>query len=171
MLVSSACHCIQLPGDCVECGVREGPSMKMIIDYISPGQFKKTFWGYDTFADSQAGGGHVKGQTEGFYEVVNKRFEGYSRVKLVRGLLPGSLNQNAPEAISFLHLDLNSAEGEIAVLDRLFDRIVAGGIIVLETYESLAGSRRQKISEDSWFESRNYRVFPLPTGQGFVLKR
>jgi hypothetical protein len=31
--------------------------------------------------------------------------------------------------------------------------------------------REQKISEDAWFEQRQYRVFPLPTGQGLVLKR
>jgi len=31
--------------------------------------------------------------------------------------------------------------------------------------------RAQKLAEDPWFEARNYRVFPLPTGQGFIIKR
>jgi hypothetical protein len=31
--------------------------------------------------------------------------------------------------------------------------------------------RGQKLAEDAWFETRGYHVFPLPTGQGLVLKR
>ena len=171
ILACAAYHCIQLKGDFVECGVYNGSGMKTVIDYIGVTEFKSTFWGYDTFDYHPVAGHAFEGQTEGFFENVQKRFEGYSQVKLVQGLLPESLHKNSPKKISFLHLDLNSAEYEIKVLDSLFDRVVAGGMVILDDYEWSGIYRVQKIAEDAWFEKRNYRVFPLPTGQGFVLKR
>jgi O-methyltransferase len=62
-------------------------------------------------------------------------------------------------------------QGELAVLEALFDRIVPGGIIILDDYEWAGSYRAQKIGEASWFDELGYRVFPLPTGQGIVLKR
>ena len=116
--------------------------------------------------------GHAfEGQKDGLFETITRRFDGYSQVKLVRGLLPDSLEQNSPEKIAYLHIDLNSAEYEIAVLERLFDRVVAGGMIILDDYEWAGIYRPQKMLEDAWFAERGYRVFPLPTGQGFVIKR
>ena len=63
------------------------------------------------------------------------------------------------------------AEGELAVLEHLFDCVVSGGIVIMDDYEWAGSHRPQKKAEDPWFEARNYRVFPLPTGQGLVLKR
>jgi predicted O-methyltransferase YrrM len=92
-------------------------------------------------------------------------------VRLVKGLLPQSLEGNSPDKIAFLHIDLNSAEFEIAVLDALFDRVTPGGMVVLDDYEWSGQYRLQKMAEDAWFDARKYRVFPLPTGQGLVIKR
>jgi len=89
----------------------------------------------------------------------------------VKGLLPASLLESSPAQIAYLHIDLNSAQYEIAVLEALFDRVVPGGIVILDDYEWAGSYREQKIVEDQWFEARNYRIFPLPTGQGVILKR
>ena len=51
------------------------------------------------------------------------------------------------------------------------DRVVPGGMIVLDDYEWSSIYREQKRAEDRWFQQRGHRVFPLPTGQGFVIKR
>ena len=171
ILACAACHCIQLQGDFVECGVYNGSGMKTVIDYFGVAEFKRTFWGYDTFDYHPVAGHAFEGQTEGFFESVQQRFAGYDQVRLIRGLLPSSLEENSPGEISYLHLDLNSAEYEIAVLDCLFDRVISGGMVILDDYEWAGIYRVQKIAEDAWFEKRNYRVFPLPTGQGIVLKR
>jgi predicted O-methyltransferase YrrM len=66
---------------------------------------------------------------------------------------------------------MNTLEGEIAVLEHAFDRVSKGGIVVLDDYEWAGSYRNQKIGEDRWFDARGYRIFPLPTGQGLVLKR
>lgn len=172
ILSTFAYHCIQLKeGDFVECGVYSGTGIKTVIDYLGKNSFPKQFWGYDTFDFNPVEGHAFPGQEVGFFEKVSKRFSGYHQVKLIKGLLPASLEGNIPETIAYLHIDLNNAEGEIAVLDRLFDRVVAGGVIILDDYEWAGVYRPQKKAEDQWFDRRGYRVTPLPTGQGFLIKR
>lgn len=171
ILACAAYHCAQLPGDFVECGVYRGTGIKTVIDYFGKDNFTKTFWGYDTFDYNPVEGHKFEGQEDGMFEQIKQRFDGYNQVKLVRGLLPQSLQDKSPAQISYLHIDLNSAQYEIAVLNELFDRLVPGGVLILDDYEWAGDYRLQKIAEDAWFEQRNYRVFPLPTGQGLVLKR
>lgn len=171
ILACAAYHCVQLPGEFVECGVYLGTSLKTVVDYLGGPAFPKNFWGYDSFDIEFITGEKLAGRENELFEKVSQRFAQYPRVKLVRGMLPDTLLKSIPEKISYLHLDLNHAEGEIAVLELLFERIVPGGIIILDDYEWAGMHRAQKKAEDPWFDQRGYRVFPLPTGQGIVLKR
>lgn len=167
----AAYHCVQLPGDFVECGVYAGTGVKTVMDYLGGRDFPKTFWAYDTFDYNPVEGRSFADQKDGMFDTVRTRFEGYGQVRLARGLLPGVLDAHCPQSIAYLHLDLNSAEHEIAVLERLFPLIVPGGILILDDYEWASVYRTQKLAEDAWFDARQYRVMPLPTGQGLVFKR
>lgn len=89
---------------------------------------------------------------------------------MIKGAVPGSLEGNSPDRIAYLHIDMNQAPAEVAALNVLFDRVVPGGIVILDDYKWLA-YRQQKLAEDEWFDQRGYRVMPLPTGQGLVFKR
>lgn len=171
ILCSSAYHCVQLDGDFVECGALYGTGIKTVIDYFGRDHFKPWFWAYDTFDWNPVAGHAFSGQQAGLFDRVRQRFEGYGQVRLVRGLLPDSLEGNSPERIAFMHIDLNSAEFEVAVLDRLFERMIDGAILILDDYEWAGPYRPQKLAEDKWFDERGYRVIPLPTGQGMVIKR
>jgi O-methyltransferase len=171
ILCCSACHCVHLPGDFVECGTLFGTGVKTVIDYFGKDNFGKQFWAYDIFETNPVEDLPSLGQEKGLLERVQRRFSGYDNVRLVAGLLPASLAGNSPDRIAYLHIDLNKAETEIAVLERLFDKVVPGGIVILDDYEWSGVYRKQKIMEDQWFETREYRVIPLPTGQGLVIKR
>lgn len=170
ILACAAHHCTQIDGDFVECGVYAGSGIKTVLDYLGGPAFPKTFWGYDTFDYHPVEGHGFQGQQEGFFGTVRQRFADYPSVRLIKGLLPGSFADGRPDRVAYLHIDLNNADAELAVLEALFDRVVPGGIVVLDDYE-WAGYREQKRREDPWFEARGYRVFPLPTGQGLVYKR
>ena len=171
ILCCAAYHCMHLDGDFVECGVLFGTGVKTVIDFFGKDNFAKTFWAYDTFDINPVATHPSHGQRSGLYGEVKARFAGYAGVNLIMGRLPESLHDNSPQRIAYLHIDLNQAEYEIAVLNELFDRLVPGGILILDDYEWSGVYRDQKIKEDQWFEAREYRVFPLPTGQGLVLKR
>jgi O-methyltransferase len=170
ILCTTAYHCVQLDGDFVECGTLNGTGIKTIIDYFGKQQFFKRFWGYDTFDYNPVASHSFSGQNEGLLQRVLDRFATYPMVRIVPGLLPGSLIGASPERIAFLHIDLNSAEYEVNVLDALFERMVDGGVLILDDYEWSGLYRAQKIAEDAWFEQRQHRVIPLPTGQGMVIK-
>ena len=172
----AAKQCLSLPGDFVECGVYKGFCSHFLVEYTSFDSSGKTFFLYDTFSgipESQRAGSPVDDgsyQEEGLYEATRDRFSPYTNVKVIRGVVPDILTEGAPERIAFLHLDMNAATPEIGALEVLFDRIVPGGMIVLDDY-GWQTYRAQKDAEDPWFAKRGYQVLEIPTGQGLVVKR
>ena len=172
VLATSAFHCVQLDGDFVECGSYTGVGVKTIVDYLGGVDFSKTFWAYDVYEHSSEMPNHPMPELGAhLYDRVKAKFAAYPQVKLIKGLIPDSFEGNCPGRIAYLHIDLNQAPAEIAALDVLFDRVVPGGMVILDDYEWAGIYRPQKLAEDAWFDRRGYRVMPLPTGQGLVIKR
>lgn len=172
VLACAAYHCVQLEGEFVECGAYTGVGVKTVIDYLGGVEFPKTFWAYDIFEHEETMLNHaMPAHGAGLYERVCKKFEPYPQVRIVKGFIPEVFADGCPERIAYLHIDLNQAPAEIAALEHLFDRMVPGGILILDDYEWSGVYRPQKLAEDAWFDARQYRVMPLPTGQGLVIKR
>ncbi|PTD97357.1 TylF/MycF/NovP-related O-methyltransferase [Pseudothauera lacus] len=171
ILAMAGYHCSHLDGDFVECGAYEGVGAKTVLDYLGGPEFPKTFWLYDLFEHKADSVNHpMPSHGPQLHQQVVERFAGYPNVRIFKGYLPEVLEQGAPERIAYLHIDLNQAPAEIATLEALFDRVVPGGMIILDDYE-MYFYRAQKAAEDNWFGQRGYKVFPLPTSQGFVIKR
>ncbi|MDE2210517.1 MAG: class I SAM-dependent methyltransferase [Betaproteobacteria bacterium] len=172
VLACAAYHCVQLEGDFVECGAYTGVGVKTVIDYLGGHDFPKDFWAYDLFEHDE-GMLHHSMPEHGpqLFEKVRQKFESYRQVKIFKGNIPEVFDRQSPDAIAYLHIDLNEAPAEIAALSALFDRVVPGGLVILDDYEWSGPYRKQKLAEDPWFQQRRYRVFPLPTGQGIVIKR
>jgi O-methyltransferase len=172
VLACAGYHCIQLDGDFVECGAYTGVGIKTVVDYLGGRAFPKTFWGYDVFEHDPSMLHHdMPEHSKSLYARVQKKFADYPQVRLIKGLIPQVFENHCPERIAYLHIDLNQAPAEIAALDQLFDRMVPGAILILDDYEWSGFYRPQKLAEDPWFNARRYRVMPLPTGQGLVIKR
>lgn len=156
------------PGDFVECGVASGALSAVMCRYLSFAEQGRTLrlfdaWDTDPRVDASAYGGNTLAH-------VRNMFASYPNVRLFPGYLPDSLTPAAlPERISFLHLDLNSAEAEIACLERLFERMSPGAILLLDDFghSGYAASHR---AETAWFSARGYAVAELPTGQGIVIR-
>ncbi len=172
VLACAAYHCAQLDGDFVECGAYTGVGMKTVVDYLGGPAFPKTFWGYDLFEHDASMLNHrMPEHGPDLYERVRAKFAAYPNVRILKGMIPDVFAEGCPQRIAYLHIDLNQAPAEIAALDHLFERIVPGGIVILDDYEWSGVYRNQKLAEDAWFDARRYRVMPLPTGQGIVIKR
>ena len=103
------------------------------------------------------------------YEEVRDRFAPFPNIKVIKGRVPEVLAQDCPEAISFIHMDLNNTIAEIQALDALYDRLTPGGVIVFDDY-GWAVAHRQKAAEDQWFAARGLKILQLPTGQGLFIK-
>ena len=168
-------NALQLEGDIVECGVWRGFSFGFLTDYFDFAGLPKTLWLYDTFegipAEYDTEGQDTPALREaGLYESVVARFAAFPNVNVVKGLLPASLEGASPSRISLLHLDMNSSRGEIETLDALFDRVVPGGMIILDDY-GWAMYRAQHDAEKAWAAERGYRILETPNGQGVLIKR
>jgi O-methyltransferase len=184
-LVWAAHNGLMLDGDFVECGVFKGDFAWVVAQCTQFMNQDKTFYLYDTFAGFASAYSSPDDfpDSPGFLEFANKiyedpalycevteKFRGFGNVRIVRGVLPDTLTVLAPEKIAFLHIDINSPAAEIGVLEKLFDRVVANGIVVFDDY-GWHLFRKQKEAEDAFMKARGYSILELPTGQGLVLKR
>jgi len=186
-LVWAATAALGLPdGDFVECGVFKGDMAWVVGEVTNLGQTGRQFHLYDSFEGfdpaqtTQQDFPDLPGfleyanaiySAEGLWDGVQARFSDLSHYHLHKGYLPGTLDRDGfPERIAYLHIDLNVAPAEIACLERLFDRVVPGGMIVFDDY-GWKVFHRQKEAEDAFFAERGYQVLELPTGQGLVVKR
>lgn len=173
-LIWAASEALRIPGDFVECGVWRGFCSAVIADYLDFARVPKTLYLYDTFDGIPPQYDSEKHDAPGFheaglYESVVNRFARFPNVKIVRGIVPDSFAQAIPERIAFLHIDMNSAESEIAALEVLFERVSPGGLIVFDDY-GWSGYRAQQVAEDAFMRERGHRILELPTGQGLLIK-
>lgn len=157
-------------GDFVECGTHKGTTASIIYKATKLDKVAKNLWLYDLFDwDEWFKGDASVGKGPDLYENIKTIFKDAVNVKIIKGYIPDSFKQGLPEKISFLHVDMNNAEGEIAALNVMWDRVVPGGICILDDY-GWKNFAPQKKEEDLFFENRGYTILELPTGQGMVLK-
>jgi hypothetical protein len=65
---------------------------------------------------------------------------------------------------------MNCAPPEVAAAQYFWDKIVSGGIIVLDDYCYSEHYRDQKLAFDAFSQRMNTEVMALPTGQGVIFK-
>ena len=186
VLVWAARNGLRREGDFVECGVFQGDMAAVICEATDIAAYRRRYFAYDSFegfhpelsseADFPTMPGYIAManahyRRPGLYESVMARFADKPFVTVVKGFLPEAFDDVAPpERIAFLHIDLNAPKPEIACLNKLFDRVVPGGLVLLDDYGWI-GYRAQKDAEDAFFAERGYAVLELPTGQGMVVKQ
>ncbi|MEM7212030.1 MAG: TylF/MycF/NovP-related O-methyltransferase [Pseudomonadota bacterium] len=180
-LIWSAKSCLDVPGDFVECGVWHGFSFAVITEYLRFETVNKHLYLYDTFrgipealnSENRSNAVYQR-ETEvdpdATVKQVREVFAGFPNVEIVQGIVPDTFAEACPDAISFLHLDMNSVASEIAALEHLYDRLSPGAMVVLDDY-GWTGYGAQKQAEDAFFAAKGQMVLELPTGQGLVLKR
>ena len=87
----------------------------------------------------------------------------------IKGSIPGSFSSEkvAPE-VNWLHIDLNSAIPTQACLNRFWDVMPSGSVILLDDY---LWAPETKLTCDLFFADRNCIFLALPTGQGICFKK
>lgn len=164
-------------GDFVECGVNRGGLSRAVMQYVDFAKLDKKFWLLDTYeglvdyliSDSERRLGIRPGGYSPCYEQVVETFRSFPNVRIVRGVVPDTLPIVAADRICYLSIDMNQAAPEIAAAEHFWDRLVSGGIVILDDY----GWRKninQKIAFDRFAAERNVKVLSLPTGQGLIFK-
>ena len=97
------------------------------------------------------------------------RFSVFKEVSVVKGSIPEVLTSFDTTDISFLHIDLNTAQAEVAGLKLLYENLKSGAIVLLDDY-GFPNFRESRIAHDELAVELGYEILSLPTGQGLIIK-
>lgn len=167
-----------LKGDYVECGVYKGGYTMAIMQYLKFPDLEKKFWLFDTYeglafdhlTDIEKDAGLFKEYShyESCYDWVVNIFKDLPAI-IIKGTVPETLAQFNSENIAYLSIDMNCVEPEIAAVNYFWDKIVPGGVIILDDY-GFKIHIEQKIAFDKFAKKNNVQILQLPTGQGIIFK-
>ena len=178
----AAQYASNLEGDFVEYGVGKGIISKAICVYLNFESATKTFYLFDTFqgipledASSDKEKSNMAYLNElhfdtNYSEVVKNSFKDFPNVEVVIGKVPESLHGVNFNKISYISIDMNNAKAEISAIEFLWDKLVLGGIIVLDDYAYGEEFREQKNAWDKFAAKKQFKILTLPTGQGLIIK-
>lgn len=167
-LVWAARQAQRLDGDFVECACYRGSTARIVADMVDISS--RRYFLYDLFEHDPSMPHHRMAEHgEGLYAHVRERFP-EENVIITKGRVPDSLAIAAPDKVAMMHLDLNNMEAEIGALEVLWDRIVPGGILILDDFGWMAYQRQHR-AEVAWLGERGHPILEMPTGQGLVIKQ
>jgi hypothetical protein len=150
---------VELPGHVVELGVYKGASLIRLATFRNAleNDFSRQIIGFDAFGKfprEKLGLENDLRFINGFEEAGGNglsveessnifRRKGFQNVMLVKGnifaTLPQYLQAHPETRIALLHLDMDVKEPTVFALEQLYERIVPGGLIVFDDYNSVAG--------------------------------
>ncbi|MGL4243501.1 MAG: TylF/MycF/NovP-related O-methyltransferase [Beijerinckiaceae bacterium] len=176
----AASHCSHLPGDFAEFGVHTGIFSLTICRFLKFGTLPKRYFLYDTFRGIPIDDRMPEAEREhatllngklyfDCFDISQKSFSHFPNATLVRGILPDSLDMSAFGKLAFVHIDLNNSVAEMGVIEKIWDRIVPGGIVLLDDY-CFRGYEAQYEAWNRFCAERQHMVLSLPTGQGMIFK-
>lgn len=168
---------VDLPGHVVECGVYKGASLIRFATFreILESPYSRKIIGFDAFGkfpepkdandvefverfESDGGPGI---SVDGLRKVFeHKSIDNY---ELVQGnilvTLPQYISANPEFKIALLHIDVDVYEPSIIILNNLYDRVVKGGVIILDDFALVAGATK---AIDVFFVDRGIVIKKLP---------
>tara|TARA_R110002073_G_scaffold41466_10_gene117105 strand:+ start:9766 stop:10431 length:666 start_codon:yes stop_codon:yes gene_type:complete len=179
---------VNLPGHVVECGVFKGASFIRFCSFreVLESPYSRKIIGFDAFgafpkqedANDQAFVSEFEGaagegiSVDGLKEVLQHK--GFENFELIKGdlleTLPTYIAEHPELRISLLHIDVDVYKPSVAILKNLFDRVVRGGLIVLDDYGTVAG---ETDAVDQFLENSDYIVEKLPISHipSFIRKK
>jgi hypothetical protein len=152
---------LNLPGDVLEFGVYKGSSF---IQFLTFRQYyenfeSRTIVGFDSFGkfpddlelESDLSfvkrfnndGGDSISKTDLDTFLKKKNFSNYNLIKgNILKTLPDYLMNNSQKKYSLVHIDVDVYEPTKFILDNIWDKIVRGGILILDDYGTVEGETK-----------------------------
>jgi len=181
---------LDIPGDIVECGVFKGASFarfanmrelfsnssaKKLIGFDAFGPFPETSFEQDKKPKEKfVSDSGEEGIDEDQLMTVLKHKKMDNNVQLIKGnvlhTIPEYLEANPHLRISFLNIDVDVYEPTKACLDLLFDRVVKGGVILLDDYVSIFPGANKAVED--FFKDKEYQIkrFPFAVTPCYLVK-
>jgi hypothetical protein len=136
--------CLTKRGSFVELGTAKGYTMMTILsslEFLGTDVSTIPVFLFDTFTSSATNNKGLQSESFGkniyyaeSFDQVKNNFSHFPHVQLIQGLLPESVMKTEIGPISFLHIDLNAPEIEVECIKFLWDKILPGGVILIDDY-------------------------------------
>jgi hypothetical protein len=170
---------INIPGHIFEFGVYKGASLIRFATFRDAleNDYSRKIVGFDVFGAFPTSqlkvkddldfierfedeGGHGLSFEELKSVLSSKEFENFNLVEgNVFDTLPAYLKDNPETRIALLHLDMDVKEPTDFTLELLYERVVPGGLIIFDDYNSVAG---ETISVDNFANKFHLKLEKLP---------
>jgi hypothetical protein len=172
----------------VECGVGEGilslainhyltgiPRSYLVDTYggIDPKYLEATELAGQMSAEARSQQARAASYPKSDFASVQKRFEPYTNVHLVKGSVPDVLHANAAlfnKRVSWLHLDMNNAAPEYSALKFFWPKLSVPGFVLLDDYAFIRFLPQKQAIDRACEELGVAKPISLPTGQGLLIK-
>jgi len=86
------------------------------------------------------------------------------------GYVPDTFSIDPPEFISYLHIDVSTAQAYISTLEFFYPRLLSGGVIIFDDYGSKS-HREAKNMIDDFLHDKPGVLQKLPTRQAIYYKK
>jgi O-methyltransferase len=166
---------LHLPGSALELGTGKAWMFTMALNHGSLPDLGEVFLvdRFSSLAVNKKTGEPIQGTDNSYYsadlENLRSRFATQTGVKFVQGEIPTVLETLHLERIRFVHVDLNAASPEVEGLRYLWDKIIFGGIVLLDDYGSPEFVESHD-AMDALAKELGFGILGLPTGQGLIVK-
>ena len=179
---------LDLPGHVLEFGVFKGASFSKFLSFrkILENENSRKIIGFDDFGKfttkgkkedkifakkfiKDVGFGIKKNELENI--LINNK---HCNFELIEGdvvkTLPVFLKKNKHMKIALLHLDLDIFRPTLFVLNKLFNKVVKGGIVLLDDYAEISGATE---AVDKFLYKKNYKIEKLKYYKrpSFIIKK
>jgi Macrocin-O-methyltransferase (TylF) len=149
---------VNLPGQVVECGVYKGASLLRFATFreILESPYSRKIIGFDAYGrfpeeeENASDKAFIQRFVEAGGEGISRDcllevlcHKGIENIELIQGdvcsTVPEYVRDHPELKISLLHVDVDVYRPTKVVLEQLFDRVVPGGVIVLDDYGTVSG--------------------------------
>lgn len=165
---------VNLPGDVLEFGVYKGASLMRLLAFreLLENTHSRKVIGFDAFGKFPVAASSVedKQYIEKFESIGGEGIseedlsslidaKGISNYELIQGdileTLPAYIEKRPALKVSLLHIDVDVYKPAKVVLELLWDRVVKGGILMLDDYATVEGETR---AVDEFFADKNIQL-------------
>ena len=152
---------LEIPGDILEFGVYKGTSLVRLLSFrnLLEAEYSRKVFGFDIFGkfpDSltlESDRRFVKNfENAGGYGISKEELEihlnnkGFNNYELIEGdilkTIPEFIAKYPAKKIALLHIDVDVYEPSKLILESLWDRVVKGGILMLDDYGTVEGETK-----------------------------
>ena len=155
-----------LPGDFVECGVASGQSAWFMSRHCNTNIHLFDSWQGVTDFTEFDNDFYKENEFHSTIEFAQNVMKDVPNVFTHVGEVPFEFDQVS--AISMLHIDLNNYNPTKIALESLWDKVVNGGIVVVDFHDSIS-TGAEKATRD-FFDELGKELTMFPTGKAVVIK-